>query len=101
LEEITNMRPESPLRAIISVTAVLGVQPLLNSQALQYNVSSLNGGYAYSISGSAIDLITGSITRIAEAGRLTADGALTAGTLPSPPSVAAAATPRATGERIQ
>jgi hypothetical protein len=47
----------------------------LLSQTVQYDVSYLNGGYAYSISGSVMDPISGSTTRIAEAGRLTADGA--------------------------
>jgi len=69
------MHSNSTLRAIVAMGTALGGHQLLHSQTMQYNVSNLVGGYAYSISGSAMDPISGSITRIAEAGRLTADGA--------------------------
>jgi hypothetical protein len=70
-----NMHSNSTVRAIVAVGTALSAQQILHGQTMQYDVSYLNGGYAYSISGSAMDPISGSTTRIAEAGRLAADGA--------------------------
>jgi hypothetical protein len=47
----------------------------LFAQPPTYSASSFNGVYAYTVSGSAADPITGVTTFIAEAGRLSADGA--------------------------
>jgi hypothetical protein len=69
------MHSDETLRVIVAMAAALSAQQILRGQTMQYDVSLLNGGYAYSISGSAMDPISGSTTRIAEAGRLTADGA--------------------------
>jgi hypothetical protein len=69
------MYSNSILRTIVGIVTVCGVQQALHGQAMHYDVSYLNGGYAYSINGSATDPISGSTTRIAEAGRLAADGA--------------------------
>src|SRR5215472_1494241 len=69
------MHSNSTLRAMATMATALSAQEIVLSQTVQYDVSYLNGGYAYSISGSAMDPITGSTTRIAEAGRLAADGA--------------------------
>lgn len=68
------MQPNSMLRAIAAVAAIAIVRPV-HCQVLQYDVSSLNGGYAYNLNGSATDPISGSLTRVAEVGLLTADGA--------------------------
>lgn len=62
-------------RKILAITAMAGAHVTLLGQAMQYDVSSIIGGYAYNINGSAADPISGELTRIAEAGRLTADGA--------------------------
>ena len=48
--------------------------PLI-AQTQTYSASNFNGIYAYTISGSAVDPITGVSTFIAECGRLSADGA--------------------------
>jgi hypothetical protein len=63
------------LRTIGTMTAIIATEAVLCDQTMQYDVSSLSGGYAYGINGSATDPISGLITRIAEAGLLTADGA--------------------------
>jgi hypothetical protein len=69
------MYSNSILRTLVGIVTVFGAHQTLYGQAVHYDVSYLNGGYAYSITGSATDPISGSTTRIAEAGRLTADGA--------------------------
>jgi hypothetical protein len=56
-------------------TTVLASCSLGIAQTSNYDATSLNGSYAYTISGSAIDPYTGRSTEIAETGRLTADGA--------------------------
>jgi hypothetical protein len=58
----------------MAIATICGARQLLHGQTMHYDVSYLNGGYAYSINGSAVDPISGANTRIAEAGRLTADG---------------------------
>src|SRR5215469_10857851 len=63
------------MRKTLAMTAFAGARAILLGQTLQYDVSSISGGYAYNINGSAADPIAGDLTRIAEAGRLTADGA--------------------------
>jgi hypothetical protein len=60
-------------RTILAMTAMASAHLL--GQATDYDVSSINGGYAYNIGGSATDPISGDLTRVAEAGRLTANGA--------------------------
>jgi hypothetical protein len=52
-----------------------GSHGIMSAQTSAYDVTSFNGSYAYSLSGSAADPDTGLKTPIAEAGRLTADGA--------------------------
>ena len=42
------MQPNSMLRAIAAVAAIAIVRPV-HCQVLQYDVSSLNGGYAYNL----------------------------------------------------
>jgi len=59
----------------MKVLAAIALAAVAYAQPLQYDVTFLNGSYAYRISGIAIDPIYGSSTAIAEAGRLTADGA--------------------------
>ena len=55
--------------------AVLSSQRIMTAQTSAYDVTSFNGSYAYNLSGCAFDSLSGRNTRIAEAGRLTADGA--------------------------
>jgi hypothetical protein len=55
--------------------AILGSQHIMNAQTSAYDVTSFNGSYAYGLSGCAFDSYSGRNTHIAEAGRLTADGA--------------------------
>ena len=69
------MQPNSVLRTIMAIAVTLSARQGLQGQTSFYDASYLNGGYVYAINGSAIDPIDGSPTRIAEAGRLTADGA--------------------------
>jgi hypothetical protein len=69
------MKFPTAFHAIVITAVSIGANTIAHSQAMQYDVTSLNGGYAYSISGSATDPGNGWLTRIAEAGRLTADGA--------------------------
>lgn len=64
------------LTRIQTVLLAVGASQLsLPAQTPQYDSSSLSGGYSYLISGSAVDPIFGALTRIAEAGLMTADGA--------------------------
>jgi hypothetical protein len=72
---VLNIHSNSTLRAMMAMAVALGAQHILHAQPVQYDVSSVNGAYIYSINGSALDPISGSTTRIVEAGRLTADGA--------------------------
>jgi hypothetical protein len=75
LEEINAMHSGSILRNITAMAAALVTHPAVHGQTIQYDLSYLNGGYAYTITGSATDPISGDLTRIAEVGRMTADGA--------------------------
>src|SRR5215472_12597749 len=74
-ENSFNMHSNATLGAIAAMGFGLSAQAILRGQTMQYDVSYLNGGYTYSINGSAVDPNCGATTRIVEAGRLTADGA--------------------------
>lgn len=63
------------LRVLTAIAGFWAGQALACGEPSHYDVSCLTGGYAYTISGSAVDPLSGSTTQIAEAGRLTADGA--------------------------
>src|SRR5262249_23977164 len=62
-------------RKLFAAAVMIAGCAIAHGQAMPYDVSSVSGGYTYTVNGSATDPNNGSLTRIAEAGRLTADGA--------------------------
>jgi hypothetical protein len=64
----------SYMKVSSALYTLLLFSPLI-AQTQTYSASNFNGIYAYTISGSAVDPITGVSTFIAECGRLSADGA--------------------------
>jgi len=76
MENQNLMQHRSMLNASAAfLMAVLSSQRIMTAQTSAYDVTSFNGSYAYNLSGCAFDSLSGRNTRIAEAGRLTADGA--------------------------